>query len=395
MKAVILAAGEGKRLRPFTETMPKVMLPVANKPIIEHVVEALKKSGITKIVIVVGYKKQVILEHFKDFEGVDIDFVTQDKQLGTAHALLQAKDKVKGSFLVLAGDNVIDRNSVSKIVDVDSDYCVLIKKHIHPSKYGVVEFGSNFLKNIVEKPEEKLDECFISTGVYRFPSNVFEKIGGLISEGVMDLSSVVKSLIKDGKRISVRKADIWMDIVYPWDLVDVNEVFIQDLSGSLGGKIEKNVVIKGDVSVDKDTVIHSGCYIVGPVVIGKGCEIGPSCCIFPSTVIGDNTVVRPFSEIRNCVLMEDVRVGSKSFLTHSVLGRSCFLGDNFSNILGKKTVEVEDDFVKLDDVGVIVGENSEVGSHVVFEPGVVVGRNCRVSSLKKISENVESDSRVM
>jgi len=395
MKAVILAAGEGKRLRPFTETMPKVMLPVANKPIIEHVVEALKKSGISEIIIIVGYKKEVVMEYFKDFEGVDIDFVTQDKQLGTAHALMQAKEKVDGSFLVIAGDNIIDHSSILKVVDVDSEYCVLIKKHVHPSKYGVVEFENNFLKNLVEKPEETFDECFISTGVYKFPFSVFEKIESLLSTGVMDLSSFVQSLIKDGKNISVVKADIWMDIVYPWDIVDVNEVFIQDFAGSVGGKIEKNVVIKGDVSVGKDTVIHSGCYIVGPVVIGKGCEIGPNCCIFPSTVIGDNTVIRPFSEIRNCVVMEDVHVGSKSFLTHSSIGRSCFLGDNFSNILGKKTVEVEDDFVKLNDVGVIVGENSEVGSHVVVEPGIVVGRNCRVSSLKKISENVESNCRVM
>ena len=87
--AVILAAGEGKRLRPFTETMPKVMLPVANKPILEYVIDAVRKSGIENIVIVVGYKKEVIQKHFKDYEN--ITYVVQDKQLGTAHALLQAK----------------------------------------------------------------------------------------------------------------------------------------------------------------------------------------------------------------------------------------------------------------------------------------------------------------
>ena len=88
MKAVILAAGEGKRLRPFTETIQKVMLPVANKPVLEYVIDAVKKSGITKIIIVVGYKKEVIMEYFKDYKNAKISYVIQDKQLGTAHALL-------------------------------------------------------------------------------------------------------------------------------------------------------------------------------------------------------------------------------------------------------------------------------------------------------------------
>ena len=116
MKAVILAAGEGKRLRPFTETMPKVMLPVANKPMLEYVFDAVKKSGIDEIVVVVGYKKEVIMDYFKDYEDVTITYVTQGKQLGTAHALLQAKKYIKDSFIVLAGDNIIDQSSISRLI---------------------------------------------------------------------------------------------------------------------------------------------------------------------------------------------------------------------------------------------------------------------------------------
>ena len=95
MKAVILAAGEGKRLRPFTETMPKVMLPVANKPILEYIIDAAKKSGIDEIIIVVGYKKEVIMDYFKNYEDMKITYVVQNKQLGTAHALLKAKKHIK------------------------------------------------------------------------------------------------------------------------------------------------------------------------------------------------------------------------------------------------------------------------------------------------------------
>ena len=112
MKAVILAAGEGKRLRPFTETLPKVMLPVANKPIVEHVVDALTANGITDILMIVGYKKESIMQHFKSHEKTNITFVNQDKQLGTAHALLHAEEHIDDEFLVLPGDNIINSSSL-------------------------------------------------------------------------------------------------------------------------------------------------------------------------------------------------------------------------------------------------------------------------------------------
>ena len=114
MKAVILAAGEGKRLRPFTETMPKVMLPVANKPILEYIVDAVKNCGIDEIIIVVGYKKEVIMEYFKNYKDCKITYVTQENHLGTAHALLQAKHKLDDTFIVLSGDNIIDQESIEQ-----------------------------------------------------------------------------------------------------------------------------------------------------------------------------------------------------------------------------------------------------------------------------------------
>ena len=139
MKAVILAAGEGRRLRPFTETLPKVMLPVANKPILEYVVDAVKKSGITDIIIVVGYKKEVIMEYFKNYKGAKITYVEQNKQLGTAHALLQAKKLIKNPFIILSGDNIIDKKSISNLIKDTAKYSILIKENPQPSKYGVVK----------------------------------------------------------------------------------------------------------------------------------------------------------------------------------------------------------------------------------------------------------------
>jgi glucose-1-phosphate thymidylyltransferase len=394
MKAVILAAGEGKRLRPFTERMPKVMLPVANKPILEHVLDAIKNTGIEEIILVVGYKKEVIMDYFKDYKEIKITYITQDKQLGTAHALLQAKNNIKESFIVLAGDNIIDNKSIHKLIQDKSEYSILIKEHNQPSKYGVVSIENNFLKQLVEKPKEEIGK-FISTGIYKLPVTVFKNLEQLNKQGIHDLSSIVQSLLKDGVIFSTNIADSWMDIVYPWDLIQVNEIMLHDTKGSIGGTVEKNVSIQGDVSIGRDTKIYSGSYIVGPVVIGEGCEIGPNVCIFPSTSIGDNCVIHPFNEIQNSVIMNDVHVGSNSFIKNTVVARGSILGHNFSACSGENTMEIEGEFIKVKKIGGLIGEDCIIENNVVVDPGFIIGRKCSICSMKRIRENIQSNSKVM
>ncbi len=394
MKAVILAAGEGKRLRPFTETMPKVMLPVTNKPILEYVFDAVKNCGIDEIIVVVGYKKEVIMEYFKNYKDIKITYVTQDKQLGTAHALLQAKNKLNDSFIVLSGDNIIDQNSISKLMNDKSEYSILIKEHPHPSKYGVVFIEKTILKELVEKPKVELGK-FISTGVYKLPYKVFDEIEELASQGIYTLSSLIQSFLQKEKNINTILADLWMDIVYPWDLISVNETMIHHIPASTSGVVEKGVTIKGAVSIGKDTTIYSGCYIVGPVVIGSGCEIGPNTCIFPSTIIGDNSSIRPFCEIRNTIIMEDVHINSNSYLSHSIVAKGNILKNNFSSVTGEATIETEEEFKKLKNIGTMIGEDCTIGSNVVVEPGIIIGRRCKIDPLQKISKNIPSESKVM
>ena len=393
-QAIILAAGEGKRLRPFTETMPKVMLPVANKPIIEHVIEAVKQSGISEIIIVVGYKKEVIMEYFKDYKDIKIVYVNQDKQLGTSHALLQVEKFLDKNFIVLSGDNIINYRSILQLIDDKSDLSILIKEHPHPSKYGVVSIENKFLKQIIEKPEEKIDR-FISTGIYKLNKTVIKQIKELAELGIYDLTSVIQSLIKNKISISTIITDSWTDIVYPWDLLSVNENMSREINKSTAGLIEKGVVIKGAVSIEKDTKIYSGSYIVGPVIIGKGCEIGPNACIFPSSAIGNNSVIGSFSEIRNCVIMNDVHIGSNNNLSNSIIGKGCNINNNFSTISGDTTIEIENEFTKISNIGVMIGEDCEIHGNAVAQPGVIIGRKCKIDPLKHIYKNIPSGTKVM
>jgi glucose-1-phosphate thymidylyltransferase len=354
----------------------------------------VKNSGIDEIIAVVGYKKEGIMEHFKDYQDITITYVEQEKQLGTAHALLQAKKHIDEPFIVLAGDNIIDQKSIATLIREKSDYALLIKEHPHPSKYGVIFVENNRVKEIVEKPKEDIGR-YISTGIYKLPQSIFSDIKELTSQGVYALSSVVQSLVEKGKTITTLTAQVWMDIVYPWDLLKVTEGMIHKTPAATGGTIEKGVTIKGSVSIGKDTNIYAGCYLVGPINIGEGCEIGPNACVFPSTTIGNNAVIHPFSEIRNSVIMEDVHIGSNSALSHSIIGRGSILGNNFSSISGKATVEIEGEYKKIDCIGAMIGEDCTIDSHVVVESGIIIGRKCMINPMKKITRNVPSESKVM
>jgi glucose-1-phosphate thymidylyltransferase len=397
LKAVILAAGEGRRLRPFTVSRPKVMIPIANRPIIEYAVEALSKNGIKDIVIVVGYKKERIMSHFEEGKkfGVDIEYVTQQKPLGTAHALLQAQKEVDSEILVLAGDNLIDPKEVSNLMESRGKNSLLIAESDIPSKYGVVLMDKDRVIKIIEKPSEMVSNL-ISTGIYRFTPEIFDVIKILSDEGKHDLTEVLQYMIEGGEEISgIRGVGEWIDAVYPWDILHVNSLAISDAKMGIAGNIEEGAIIKGQVFIGEESVVRSGTYIVGPVVIGKGCDIGPYVCIFPSTSIGENVSIQPFTTIRSSVLMNDVQVGSSSTISNSVIGDGVHIGPNFVTNDGEALMRIESNHHSVDEIGVMIGEDSEIGAQVSTDPGTVIGAKCKISSSKKLYGSIPNRSIVV
>ncbi|MGB2814395.1 MAG: bifunctional sugar-1-phosphate nucleotidylyltransferase/acetyltransferase, partial [Dehalococcoidales bacterium] len=309
-QAVILAAGEGQRLRPFTVNRPKVMLSIAGKPILQYVIEALAQKGIRDIVLVVGYHKEQVLDYFGSGElfGVDLTYVTQERQLGTAHALARAKKAIKDSFLVLPGDNLITAETIDRFGAIEPE-AVLVKKVDNPMRYGVVTVRHGKVSEIIEKPEEAASNL-VSTGIYAFSQAIFDFV-----EPQLDLPDVANRMIGQGQKIqAVETGGAWLDAIYPWDILNLNAAILQQAQASSAGTIEAGVSIKGQVSIGNGTVIRSNSYIAGPVVIGEGCDIGPGVCIFPATSIGNNVVVAPFTEVKNSVIGSDVSIGPGSII---------------------------------------------------------------------------------
>jgi len=131
------------------------------------------------------------------------------------------------------------------------------------------------------------------------------------------------------------------------------------------------------------------------VVIGNDCEIGPHSCIFPSSSIGNNVAVYPFTEIRQSVLMDGCTIGSHSLISYSVIGKDASIFPHVTTLLGKSVMKIDDRYIEKENIGCFIGGFSQIGSHVVIDPGTLIGRSCEIAPLRVIQRNLASGSKVM
>lgn len=389
-QAVILAAGEGQRLRPFTASRPKVMIKVANRPLLQYVVESLAKNGIRKLVIVVGYKKEQIQDFFGSGGkfGVDINYIVQRQQLGTAHALKQAQGLVKGQFLALAGDSLIEPQTIAPLMKSAAN-TILITQKENASKYGVIVCDDSRVKTITNGYARE-ESQWVSTGNYFFDDNIYNYIGQEV-----DQNEVFRSMLSEGIKISTVEAEgQWLDIAYPWDILKVNDSALQALKPEVAGILEPGVYIKGPVSIGKGSVIMANSYLSGPLLIGANCRVGPNACIFPSSSLGDNVTVNSFCEIRNSVIGDGATIGPGSLIVDSVIDRSTSIGSHFLTRSEEVEVKVEREYHKVL-IGAMIGENCLLGDSITLNPGIFIGNSVKVKSLKYLTENIVDRNTVV
>jgi len=387
-QAVVLAAGEGERLRPFTASKPKVMIRVANKPILRYVIEALRSKGLRRILLVVGYKKDKIMDYFgdgKDF-GVEIEYVFQKHLLGTGDALKQADGKTEEHFSVLPGDNLIQADTIPDEF-LEMENAILIKPGEDVRKYGVVILKDGEVEDIIEKPREEVSNL-VNTGIYALNNEIF---------GFMEpeLTDALRNMVHHGYRIKACEAEgAWLDAVYPWDILRLNEIVLMGNQVMVEGKIERFVTIDGEVSIGKGSVIRANTYVKGPVIIGENCEIGPNACIFPSTSIGNDVKIGAFTEIRNSVLMDGVIIGSFSSVHDSILDSGSRVEGGFIARSEEADVEINGGH-HIAKIGAIVGEYCEIGNNVIVHPGTIIGNRCEIKSMKELRGKIPDKSMVV
>jgi UDP-N-acetylglucosamine diphosphorylase/glucosamine-1-phosphate N-acetyltransferase len=399
MKAVIIAAGEGKRMRPLTYKRPKVMLPVAVKPILEHLLVEMKQAGIKKFVFVTGYHEEKVKEYFDsgDKWGVNIEYVTQVEQAGTADAVRAVENFVEDRFLVANGDIIIGSGDI-KVIAESSGTTMSLYKVDNPEGLGTVEVESGFITRIHEKVKNPPSNL-ANAALYLFTRDIFKAIARtpLSQRDEYELTDSIQWLVDNNIKVAYRELDKWMDTSYPWDLLTANENLLTDINPDIQGDVEENVVLKGTVNVGKGSVIRSGSYISGPVIIGEDCVLGPNCYIRPSTSIGNGCHIGASVEIKNSIIMNGSKVPHLSYVGDSVIGEDCNLGagTKVANLkLNNKEVTIEGIDTGRRKLGVIMGDGVETGINSSINVGTVIGSESRIGPGTFISGNLPPKSRV-
>ncbi|MFH1403701.1 MAG: bifunctional sugar-1-phosphate nucleotidylyltransferase/acetyltransferase [Candidatus Altiarchaeota archaeon] len=406
MDAVVLAAGEGTRLRPLTTTRPKPMLPIAGKPIMEWNLEALDCVGVKNAYIVVGYKRDVIESYFgSKFRGVSIHYVVQKHQSGTGNALMTVKDKVRGEFLVLNGDLFLTKSLLSTLLEKHrkgkSGASMSLVEVKDPSSYGIVEVKRGKVISLQEKPS-KPKSRLANAGVYVFNTGIFDILDSLrkSSRNEYELTDAIKKLIKKDEVCGYECAGQWIDIGLPWNLLDANEIIMKSIKlvKSKDAVIEDYAVLKGDVHVGSGTVIRSGAYIEGPVYIGDGCDVGPNCYIRPYTAVMNNCRIGNAVEVKNSIIMSNTHIGHLSYVGDSIIGENCNFGAGtkvanlrFDNHEVK--IEVKHKMVGSGrrKFGCIMGDNVKTGINVSILPGRSIFPNSFIDAASIVSNTIYSE----
>jgi len=387
MRAIILAAGEGIRMRPLTASMPKVMLPVGNRPILAYVVEALAKNDIRDITMVVGYHREKVQQYFgsgKEF-GVHIRYVFQDKQLGTAHALYCAK--TTGDFLLLFGDNIVDAENIAVLKNTEKN-TILAAYRPKPNRYGALKVRGNRVLDLSEKPELG-DKTLVFTGMGHFGEELFEAIESVFESEEYRLTPALNKL--DLKYVLLKSG--WQDATYPLELLNINSMALERITRTVAGKIESSATIIGNVEIGEHSIIESGAYIRGNVKIGNNCVIGANSVILGDTSIGNGVRIGPMTHIKNSIVMESTALGAGSIVEDSVIGRDVVIGPRLTVISGIAHKIVNAHVVEQEG-GVVIGDSANIGAVVIIRAGVSIGANANVADLKVISEDIRDGESV-
>lgn len=413
MKAVIIAAGKGTRLNPITATKPKPMLPIGGKPLLEHSILSLKEVGITEILIIVGYREDIIKGYFGDGLNkfnMKIDYISQIEHLGTAHAVGFAKEFVgEENFLLMYGDLLTDPKVYKEIIlnneKNQKEGLISLFEVNHPQEYGIISLDSDgYVEKITEKPSLDLNlGNLANAGIFVFNPQIFEAIEKTklsvrneyeFTDSMWILINELKGKIKG----YVIKDFFWSDIGLPWHLLDANKFLLNNIKRKILGKVEENVQIVGNVIIGKNTLIRSGTYIVGPCYIGENSLIGPNAFIRPFTSIGNDCHVG-MSEIKNSLIFSNTSIPHFNYIGDSIICENVNLGagTKISNLrFDNNNIKMKINEKLIDSgrrkLGAIIGPNSQTGINSSVMCGKKIGEGSVIGAHTMVNEDIPANT---
>ena len=353
MKGLILSGGKGTRLRPLTFTRAKQLMPIANKPVLFRVIEAIRDAGIDEIGIVIGDTGEEIRQAVGPGSqwGVNITFIPQAAPLGLAHAVKISQDFLGDDrFVMFLGDNVI-QGGISPLIrqfaDSDWNSQIVLTEVDEPQHYGVAQLDERQqIVRLVEKPRAPLSNLAL-VGIYMFDKHIFEAVNAIKPSwrGELEITDAIQWLVDHGRRVfPYIHNGWWIDTGKSADMLAANDRVLTEISYQVSGYVDR------DSKIDHLVTVEAGAEIInsvvrGPAIIGKECRIVNS-YVGPFTSIHDHTVVEN-SEIEHSIVLDNSHICDvPSRIQDSIIGRE---------------VEITYSPIKPKAYKMTLGDNSKVG----------------------------------
>ncbi|WP_440772666.1 bifunctional sugar-1-phosphate nucleotidylyltransferase/acetyltransferase [Natronorubrum sp. DTA28] len=392
MQAVVLTAGEGTRIRPLSAALPKPMLPVADRPLAAHTVDAAVDAGADEIVLVVGYEAETVRDYFGSaYRGVPVSYAVQTEQAGTAHAVDTARKHLDGPFAVLNGDNLYDPAAIDRLFDSCPAVCAV--EVDDPRNYGVLSTDDGTVVDIVEKPADPPTNL-ANAGAYAFPEAAQQWLEVPESDrGEHEITDVLASVV-DQYAVTPVTLERWLDVGRPWELLEANEWKLAALDRRIDGDVSDSAHLSGDIVVESGATVKSGAVIEGPVLIRSGATVGPNASVRGATLIGEEASVGNGAEVKNSVLSGGTSVEHLSSVRDSVLGRNVTIGAG-TNVANCRhdgadvefTVKGEGISTERQTFGVVAGDDAKTGTNTSLTPGLKL----TTGATTRPGETVEQD----
>jgi len=371
MKAVIMAGGVGTRLRPLTSNVPKPMMPLANRPMMEHVVDLLKTHGFDEIVVTLAFMPNVIRNWFGDGSefGVRMVYAIEESPLGTAGSVRNAMDELDEPFLVISGDVLTDID-LTKIVEFHEAKRAMATIGLirvdNPLEFGIViTKDDGAIERFLEKPGwGQVFSDTINSGIFVLEPEIFDYIEP--GRPVDFSSEVFPALLADGKAIFGAIGEgYWEDVGNLESYVNAHaDILDRAVSIRIEGFEQRDHLFVGD-----NVVIHPDAVVTGPAVIGDNCRVEQGVRLGPYTVLGTNVRVRADADLERVVVAENTYIAEGAQLRGSVIGRACDI---------RRGVRVDEGAVVGDEC--FIGERATIGAGVKIYPFKTIESGATINS---------------
>jgi len=323
LKALLLCGGEGTRLRPFTHTQPKALLPLGHQPILFHILDALAFAAIREVVIIIGPNGRPLVSLLEqtNWWGLEFTFISQPKPLGLAHTVLIAREALGDDpFLMYLGDNILEeplRPLIDRFAQEKPDALVLLRPVKNPRHFGVARIDGPRVTQVEEKPEQPGSNLAL-VGVYLFSPAIHRAVRAIkpSRRGELEITDAIQWLITNQKTVTYHlSSGWWKDTGTVGDLLTTNQHVLKKMTAAVDGEVKKTQV-NGVLALKKGSLLKN-CFVKGPVSIGAGCRISNS-VLGPYLSVGDGVTITNCCLSRS-LIFPNTRVKGVT-LTNSILG---------------------------------------------------------------------------